>query len=496
MNILKRGEIATVLALGALVVLGALTLVSSTLVRTDKNQTTQTSAAVNCDTDKWYCAGECASSAVRDIFNGTYPPDGSGNWRQEKAANCKIDVSKCATTATCTVPSPTPNCEQGKLNVFGACDPACCANDSQCSGNNPQPQRCNNPNGTCQSGNSCAVVQGGQKDPQFIRKCVNKTCAWTGCTQEEIDKGWCTSSTSNPPAASIKCSTNTECGATPTVTPYKSPTPTPRLPASSPTPVNQQCGTWRSDQCSDGSCGSSKYCENNHAVGKACVCKNYPAATPVPTKTPSPTVTVPIVRLINTLTPTTVLTRVPSPIPTALPNSQPSGRCADSNQLYDCPATYEENGRIVERSCPASNQINTNCVYTCFTTDRKQTIDCWSGQSNPLDLHKALGLEGFDLHIVNMSSNPRTVQAVIVGKRVFKVGLPPVEDVYKDVTNEDFVLQPGESRKVLNDFQCAFIDVNSNRTVEVIYLDGTVVSGILFAKANGLCHKPLIVGIP
>lgn len=50
--------------------------------------------------DNWYCAGECANQTARNAFNGTYPPDGSDEWRAEKAKNCNISASACS-TASC-----------------------------------------------------------------------------------------------------------------------------------------------------------------------------------------------------------------------------------------------------------------------------------------------------------------------------------------------------------------------------------------------------------
>ncbi len=59
------------------------------------------------DNAKWYCAGECADLPIRNLFNGTYPPDGSDEWRNQKAANCSINPSQCQITTSCSVPSPT-----------------------------------------------------------------------------------------------------------------------------------------------------------------------------------------------------------------------------------------------------------------------------------------------------------------------------------------------------------------------------------------------------
>ena len=227
----KKGEIMTALMVISLVVIGVSTVISTALLQRNKQTiTSKALEATSCpnpdDNSKWYCAGECADQSIRDLFNGTYPPDGSDEWRNEKAGNCGIGASVCQSTTSCGIPSPTPNCPAGKLNVNGGCDPACCANDDQCKDNSPQPQRCLNPNGYCQSGTSCAVVNT-QDQAQFIRKCSGAACAWVTCSQSEKDAGECSTDTNNPNPKSLKCSSHTECGATPTITPYKSPTPGP-----------------------------------------------------------------------------------------------------------------------------------------------------------------------------------------------------------------------------------------------------------------------------
>lgn len=251
----ERGEIATIIALGTVIVLGITALVSSVATSNRERQTTQTSAAANCDSEDWYCAGECANDAVRSIFNGTYPPDGSDEWRNEKAGNCGITEDKCSTTASCTVPSPTPDCEPGKLNQAGACDPACCDKDSQCGG-----KSCSLPNGYCQSGLSCTSGS----NPQYVRKCVSKLCVWTQCTQEEINNGDCTTDTNNPSPQSLKCDSNAKCGTTSSSSKSSSSSQ-----ASDCIPNGQSCGP---EPCCSGFCSPGGTCQPKSSSSSGVQC--------------------------------------------------------------------------------------------------------------------------------------------------------------------------------------------------------------------------------
>lgn len=78
--------------------------------------------------------------------------------------DCRLGVLNlipCSGGATCQYNGSSSNeaicsCPNGKLNINGVCDPACCSNDAECSANSPQPQTCSIPNGFCQSGTSCS----------------------------------------------------------------------------------------------------------------------------------------------------------------------------------------------------------------------------------------------------------------------------------------------------------------------------------------------------
>jgi len=58
---------------------------------------------------------------------------------------------------------------------------------------------------------------------------------------------------------------------------------TPPPPTATPTnDPRQPCGSWRTDDCSTGSCTGGQVCINNHSIGSKCVCI-APTATPMPT---------------------------------------------------------------------------------------------------------------------------------------------------------------------------------------------------------------------
>jgi len=127
-----RGEIATVLAVGALVILGAASLVNSLFI--NKRQTVKTKA-----------------QGLYTCYKGGQP------------------VEQCQSFDKC--------------DVDGRCNPACCKVDSQC----PNGQKCDIPNGYCVSGKSC--------NPQTSKKltCVSGQCVWQPCSGNDCNVNTCTS---------------------------------------------------------------------------------------------------------------------------------------------------------------------------------------------------------------------------------------------------------------------------------------------------------------
>lgn len=161
----ERGEIATILTLGVLVVIGVSAMVSSLFL--NQKKTTGSQAAVTCDDPKWACGPECASQEVRNVYS-----QNSDKWRAEAGkiyGGCDKENQP--------IP-PTPSCP-GKYDNNGSCNPACCNSDSQCSNG----QKCNIPNGFCKSTTSCNP----NKEAKFHTTCVGGACVNQACP----DTGTC-----------------------------------------------------------------------------------------------------------------------------------------------------------------------------------------------------------------------------------------------------------------------------------------------------------------
>ena len=148
----KKGEIATIITLGSLVVLGVVSLVSSVFLK--KTSPIKTKASEDCN-----------QMANRSCVN--YPP-----------------------------PPPPVVRGQNKQDSTGACNPACCECNEQC----PNGQKCDIPNGYCKSGFSCNPATGKKLT------CVSGQCVWQACQGEDCNKNTCTSHSdcqpqSSPPAS-------------------------------------------------------------------------------------------------------------------------------------------------------------------------------------------------------------------------------------------------------------------------------------------------------
>jgi len=109
----------------------------------------------------------------------------------------------------------------GKLNIVGACDPACCNNDTQCNGPG---ETCTVPNGYCVSGTSCAAPapttpQNPNPQVKYVRMCGGASCGWTFCDGVNVPLSQCcdTPDTSDPKCN--LCTTNEQCQ-TQVPTPY------------------------------------------------------------------------------------------------------------------------------------------------------------------------------------------------------------------------------------------------------------------------------------
>lgn len=303
----NRGEIATILTLGTLVVMAVSSLVANIFL--NKPQTVKTRAANECKyplpggsfnnydadsdgncsrADNYYCVtnptvNECTNSCTQcengkcvfvsaiwpfcnnngcsdaeggkkcesgqtsTVTSGTKCPiykDGfqTGQYRDEcnDLAKCTIDgrcdnnccvvnTSKkegeieyycaqqngqCANGYSWILKSqlaPLPKwCKDpDTLDRTGACNPACCKTNEDCT-NSGATGQCSVPNGHCQSGSSCGASN-------LIKKaCAGSSCVWTFCQQNETSNKACIDSTtvSNgvpPKNYQGECSENKQC---------------------------------------------------------------------------------------------------------------------------------------------------------------------------------------------------------------------------------------------------------------------------------------------
>lgn len=129
----QKGEIVTILTVGTVIVLSAITLISSILLPNNK-QTTSSKAVERCRDSKNVLGQDCDN------------------------------MNKC--------------------DKNGGCNPACCLSTANSC---PNQQKCEIPNGYCKSGFSC---NGGTGKKQT---CVGNQCVWQSCSGNDCNVGICTS---------------------------------------------------------------------------------------------------------------------------------------------------------------------------------------------------------------------------------------------------------------------------------------------------------------
>lgn len=132
----KKGEVSTFLTVGALIIVGAATLISNVFLT--KKQTAKTKAEENCQ-------------SLSEKRTGGSP------------ARVKPGTDK--------------------KDITGACNLACCQFHGQC----PNNQKCEIPNGYCQSGFSCNPAT------SMKQTCVGNQCVWQPCNGDDCQRNTCTS---------------------------------------------------------------------------------------------------------------------------------------------------------------------------------------------------------------------------------------------------------------------------------------------------------------
>lgn len=100
---------------------------------------------------------------------------------------------------------------KGAVDANDACNIACC--DKNANGNNdcPNSQTCGVPNGQCKSGLSCAGNAPGYSSPRYIRACLGGNCAWTWCDGNNFNINECTSDVNTLGQGRDWCSSDNEC---------------------------------------------------------------------------------------------------------------------------------------------------------------------------------------------------------------------------------------------------------------------------------------------
>ncbi len=220
MKNLRKGEIATVLTIGALIVLGVTSFISSNFL---KNKQTITPKAEGPPCVRWIGPGpndwepegngtgfacesydKCNKGGACDNVcckPGTVRADG---------AVCNQSNGECYTgTAWGSIEPTQPACSPGKVDASGQCNPACCDTNN---GNADCPgQVCGVPNGACGTGTkgySCGTNK-------YVRTCNGATCAWTFCDGVNFPDAECASSpvdnADNRAKGAIKCDSDDAC---------------------------------------------------------------------------------------------------------------------------------------------------------------------------------------------------------------------------------------------------------------------------------------------
>ncbi len=315
----KKGEIATALTIGTVIVISIVSLISNVFLG-KKKQTTQTSAQTS---------NLCPSNiAAGQICSG----DPGTEW-----------CIKCTgqTTATCNTIGLPYHCENNMwvlTNPAGECNSACSAGVNP----TPTPVPTTPPGSSCVgnciysvggTGSSATCYRGYCLDPN--QSCsFNVNCGYVNsCSgQNQVDCPGVPTATSAPNATATPTPTQGVPTRTPTPRPgatatyaptsppgaTRTPTPTPLPPTSPPTTCNPnwQCPGGQCNKCGT-NCGSYYFCGANNFCGKD-FCKRKPAdcvsqyCNVSPTQKPQPSNTPPAGQPTNTPGPNSTSTPAPT----------------------------------------------------------------------------------------------------------------------------------------------------------------------------------------
>ncbi len=306
--------------------------------------------------DPWYCAGECANQSVRDTFNGVYPPDGSSQWKKEKAKNCGFnDAALCPTHDCSSSGSGQSYCKasDGKTYQQGT---------NYCDGNVLTFCKNNNGTGQPQTIKDCGsagcdpinqVCKGGSSPPPgggALSKCDNtgNSCADARAGPASITYN---SKTVNL-VTNYYPSSDTDCSSTPESLQAICQATAPGANTCSANGTTYQAG--------------NTYCDSANSALYTCDATQGPLRVRTP---PCPNGCNSAFTDCNSTT-------------TSPPPGQSTNTCIDPQNPnpVPCPASYNDGTKWVQRSCPKPDQGG-YCQYYCLDTTRTHEVPCWPGQS-------------------------------------------------------------------------------------------------------------------
>lgn len=181
-SIHKRGEIATIITLGALIIIGVSAVISSTfLPKKNTSQTKATETAGSCNDLESRRTGGSPPGAIEGTDKADIAPSACNivccefNDQCERGKRCMLSNGYCksgfscivdpndqdGTAQRCPIPGQTTKGEVcsdlTKCNKDGSCDPACCDPGKVNSSCPKSGEKCIISNAYCQSGASCGI---------------------------------------------------------------------------------------------------------------------------------------------------------------------------------------------------------------------------------------------------------------------------------------------------------------------------------------------------
>lgn len=212
----QKGEIATIVIFGSLIVLGVSALISSFFMK-DKLTINSKANETNCSSG-WFCYDECADQSVINLFTSAYGNEGKIRWMEEKANNLGENgwycLGECASQSVIDVfgrdkqrwMSEKLNNEYNATGVQQQCTDVPVGN-GQSSPQEPQPQE-TQPQATVapqqqstftgrltgrkfscafsEEQNGATICYGGKPTNPNLQTGLNQNCEWNDNISEEV----------------------------------------------------------------------------------------------------------------------------------------------------------------------------------------------------------------------------------------------------------------------------------------------------------------------